>query len=99
MFQSTGVFTVIFKRPSTPQAKLTELEGKKTKGLVDGLVESQIKIIELISNNPRITKREMSEKIGISTTAIDKNIQKLKEKGILKRIGHDKSGHWEIVKK
>ena len=92
-------FVVVFKRKGTPQVELTELKDKKTKGLVDGLVESQIKIIELISNNPRISKREISEKIGISTTAIDKHIQKLKEKGMLKRIGHDKGGHWEIIKK
>lgn len=73
------------------------VESKSTDGLVDGLVESQIKIIELISNNPRISKREMSEKIGISTTAIDKHIKKLKKRKIIKRIGNDKSGYWEIL--
>ena len=28
---------------------------------------------------------------------IRKNIEKLKQKGLLKRIGSDRSGHWEIV--
>ncbi len=105
-FVFSSFFTVIFKRPSplqvTPQVEFTGLEGKKAKGLVDGLVdglvESQVKIIKFISINPRISKREMSEKIGISTTAIDKHIKKLKDRGILKRIGLDKSGHWEIVR-
>ncbi len=62
------------------------------------LVESQIKILLLISENSKITKKEMSEVIGISTTAIDKNIDKLKSLGVLKRIGPDKGGYWEIVK-
>jgi ATP-dependent DNA helicase RecG len=66
-------------------------------GLADGLAESQRLMLELITGNPRISKREMAEKIGISTTAIDKNVNALKTKGLLIRIGSDKSGHWEVV--
>ncbi|MFW6196885.1 MAG: winged helix-turn-helix transcriptional regulator [Thermoplasmatota archaeon] len=67
-------------------------------GLVEGLAENQIKILELVNENPYISKREMSEKIGISTTAIDKNISTLKKKGLLKRVGPARGGHWEITK-
>lgn len=66
--------------------------------LVEGLVENQIKILELVDENPYISKREMSEEIGISTTAIDKNISTLKKKGLLKRVGPARGGHWEIIK-
>jgi ATP-dependent DNA helicase RecG len=66
--------------------------------LVEGLVESQRKILELINVNPNISKLELSKKIGISTTAINKNIEKLKEKGLIKRIGPDKGGYWENLK-
>ena len=66
-------------------------------GLVDGLVESQKEIINLINKDPQISKKEMSECIGISTTAIDKNISILKKKNIIKRIGSDKSGYWKLV--
>jgi len=65
---------------------------------VEGLVESQKEILQLVSENPKISKSEMSKKIGISTTAIDKNINALKKKGLLKRIGPAKGGHWEITK-
>jgi ATP-dependent DNA helicase RecG len=65
--------------------------------LVERLVESQQRILELIKENPYISKKELSEIIGISTTAIDKNIQQLKKKGLLKRIGPDKGGYWGIV--
>jgi ATP-dependent DNA helicase RecG len=67
--------------------------------LAEGLVESQRKILELIKTNPYVSKRELSSKIGISTTAIDKNIKTLKKKGLLKRIGPAKGGHWEIIEK
>lgn len=65
-------------------------------GLVDGLVESQRKIVELIKANPKISKKEMSESIGISTTAIDKHIKRLRDKNILKRVGSNRSGYWEL---
>lgn len=61
------------------------------------MAESQKKILELIKINPNISKKEMSNRIGINTTAIDKNIAKLKQKGLLKRIGPAKGGYWEIV--
>jgi ATP-dependent DNA helicase RecG len=94
IFEFTGFFTVTFKRPPMPTGE------KKSVGLVEklveGLVESQKKILELIKENPYISKSELSKKVGISTTAVDKNIAKLKEKGLLNRIGPDKGGHWEI---
>jgi len=64
---------------------------------VEKLAESQKKILELIKINPKISKKEMSNRIGINTTAIDKNIEKLKQKGLLKRIGPYKGGYWEII--
>ncbi len=64
--------------------------------LVDALVESQRKIVELVKANPKISKKEMSESIGISTTAIDKHIKRLRDKNILKRVGSNRSGYWEL---
>ncbi len=53
-------------------------------------------IIEFIKHNPVITTIELAEKIGISDRAVKKQISKLKEKGIIKRVGANKGGHWEI---
>jgi ATP-dependent DNA helicase RecG len=74
----------------------TPVEGL-VEGLVDGLVESQREIMSLVRDNPHVSIREMSEQIGISTTAVDKNLTALKGKGLLKRIGPDKGGHWEVL--
>jgi len=63
------------------------------------LGENEIKIIELIKDNKCITTKELSERIKISTTAIDKNISKLKKKRILKRIGSTKGGYWKVIEK
>jgi len=65
--------------------------------LVDGLVESQFRIIELIKKNPKISKKTMAEQIGISQTAIDKHIKTAKEKKLIRRIGSDRNGIWQII--
>ena len=85
-----------FIRMTFPVSKELIHQSGLVDGLVDGLVESQRKIVELIKANPKISKKEMAKNIGISTTAVDKHIRSLREKGILKRVGGDRSGHWEL---
>jgi ATP-dependent DNA helicase RecG len=65
--------------------------------LPEGLPENARKIIEMIKSNPHVTIDELSNALGISRTSIKKNVNKLKEKGIVERIGPDKGGHWQIM--
>ena len=66
---------------------------------VEKLTEHQKMILHLIKNNPSISKKEMSETIGIRPSSIDKNIATLKGKRYLKRVGPAKGGHWELIRK
>lgn len=82
--------------------KVRERVGKElAEGLVEGLAErlaeSQRRILILASQNPSVSKRELADAIEISTTAIDENIAQLKKKGLIKRIGGAKGGHWEVL--
>lgn len=63
------------------------------------VTEKQIKIIEEIRKDKFVTAKRLSETVGISERKIKENIKRLKEKGLLKRIGPDKGGHWEIIGK
>ncbi len=64
--------------------------------LVLKLNHNQIKIIELISDNPKITQTILSKEVGINEKNIRNNIKKLKDLGMLTRIGSPKSGHWKV---
>ena len=61
------------------------------------VTENQRKILELTNKNPHISAREISKVIGISQRKTEENISKLKQKGILKRIGPDKGGYWKAL--
>ena len=60
------------------------------------LSQNRQTIIAEMRNNPNITKAELSRIIGISTTAIDKNIAFLKTNGYIERIGSNKTGYWKV---
>ena len=55
------------------------------------------KVIELILVDDKITTQEMADKLEISRRAVAKTIAKLQSAGILRRVGPDKGGHWEII--
>ena len=56
-------------------------------------------VVEIIRNNNRITIPEIAKKAGVNEKTIKRDISKLKEKDLLKRVGPDKGGYWKIIKK
>jgi ATP-dependent DNA helicase RecG len=56
------------------------------------------KIMELIKQNPRITQEELAKSTGLSRRGVEWNLVQLKQKGLIKRVGPDKGGHWEIIR-
>lgn len=59
--------------------------------------KTSVQILELIKNNPKITLQEIAEKTNRSKRAIEMQVKKLRETGVLKRVGATKNGYWEIV--
>ena len=55
-------------------------------------------IIELITNNNRITQNEIANIIGVNVRTIKRNFKVLIDNSIVERIGSDKTGYWQILK-
>ena len=60
------------------------------------LSATQEAIIQLMRENPQITIKEMASALGKNETTVSRNISQLKEAGVVKRVGSDKTGHWEL---
>ncbi len=54
-------------------------------------------IIALIQDNPEITRQQMAQMIKKDIRTIGRAIKKLQEQNKLKRIGSDKTGHWQLL--
>ena len=70
-------------------------------GLSNGLSKSEsttLTVLKLIQENSYITRKELSSKLGISITAIQKHINKLKFNNQIKREGPTTNGgHWVVI--
>ena len=60
------------------------------------LTEGQKEVFNIIKENPAITRSGLTEILNINPSAIQKHIEILKKKNFIKRVGSDKTGHWEI---
>ena len=61
------------------------------------LTVKQTSLLDLLKQNPEISRRDVSEKLGINESAVQKRIDALRKKGVLRRVGPDKGGHWEML--
>lgn len=77
-----------------------EFNDNQIGGQIGGQIEvseKQKEILNYIGENPKITRGDLSQKLNINPSAVQKHLDKLKAEGIIKRIGKTK-GYWEIIK-
>lgn len=91
-FEFGDFFTIIFSRKN-----VEPLSEPLSKPLSEPLSDFAKGLLIEIKRNPHITKNELAEKLGKSRATVTRQIQKLKKLSLIKRIGSDKSGHWEIL--
>lgn len=63
----------------------------------ENLNNTQQKILDLLSENTRLSASMIAEHIGISRRNVESSIKKLKDQGVLVRHGSPKNGYWEII--
>lgn len=69
---------------------------KKENNSVDRNKSINNKILDLIQINPKITRKEITNTLGISDATIKRHINALKIKKIIRREGSNKTGKWII---
>ena len=55
------------------------------------------KILELIAVTPSISRAQLAIEIAITADGVKYHLDKLRKDGVIKRVGPDKGGYWEIV--
>ena len=62
------------------------------------VTKNQQLILDEIIKNPYTTIEELIPIIGIGASKIKENLSKLKDKGLLERVGPDRGGSWKVLK-
>lgn len=59
--------------------------------------DSEVLLIELIRENPKITTKELADTLKLSKRQCERIIADLKNRGILSRMGTKRTGYWSIL--
>ena len=97
----------VHKKVTDEQAKVSDRVTDKREMIVekavakalengDKLTQNRITILQLMTENPYITKMELASAVSISATSIMRNIEYMRNK-YLRRVGPDNGGFWEII--
>ena len=62
------------------------------------LNDIQNKIIELITNNNKITQNEIANITNVNVRTIKRNFKVLIDNLIIERVGSDKTGYWKVLR-
>lgn len=85
--------------PQTATAQDGVLKGGMKSGMkgdVSGMKTADA-IIALMRADSQITHDILAARLGKARNSIIKQIAKLKKNGLIRRVGPDKGGHWEVV--
>lgn len=55
-------------------------------------------IFELMAAQPSITITELADRLQLNRRGVAKHVQNLQERGLIRRVGPNKGGHWEVVR-
>ena len=60
------------------------------------LSENQRKLLNCVKEDPYVTLRKLSKLMNVSETTVSNSTKRLKELGILERVGDKLSGYWKV---
>jgi len=101
------VFIVAFVRPSfggtdapVDNSKTIVKTIDKTIGKTSRkrLSATEIAILGIVEKNATVTQKQLAAELELSEVGIRYHTDKLKKRGVLKRSGGRKTGHWEVLK-
>ena len=58
--------------------------------------EKELSVLSALQENSDLTIKHLITKLGISQRTISRILSKLKDRGLIERIGSDKSGYWKV---
>lgn len=73
-------------------------EGGTINGRTNGTIsDTENEILNLLRKDNRITTKTIVEMSGKSTRTVNRVISSLKDKGLIERIGSNKTGYWKVI--
>jgi len=102
-FRESGLFfkvilskTRTFEKAAAKTERILPITNTSTSTSSSSNSKVVSKLIELIKKNPHLKLKELADHLNMTVHGVRFHLKKLKQKGILKRIGSPKDGSWLI---
>ena len=85
------------RNDESTQESTQEKLGRNGKSTQEKAKSTQEKILEEIKTHPFTNRELLARTIGITPDGIKKQLDKLRKSGVIRHVGPNKGGHWEII--
>lgn len=90
-FEIDGFFRAVFRRSPEFSLKPTQ---KTTQSTTQKTAQ---KILEAIRSNPEVTREQLAKVVRISADGVKYHLRQMQRRGLIRRVGPDKGGHWDVI--
>ena len=59
---------------------------------------TQDRIVDCLRAEPKLTRVALAERVGLTPDGVKYHLAKLKAAGVIRRVGSDRSGRWEVLR-
>ena len=95
----TAFFVTLYNLNYKRNGKNGKANGNEN-GKVNGNVTisaKELSVLSALQENGDLTIQQLIVKLEIPQRTISRILSKLKDKGLIERVGSDKSGHWKVI--
>ena len=78
-----------------PSEQITD-NNEQLNGPSEQITERQRTVLRFVERNPSTTYEDMARAAGVSSATVRRDAEILIGRGLLKRVGSRKAGHWEV---
>ena len=61
-------------------------------------ISNEKQLLQLLEQNPKITQKQIQTKLNLSLSTVKRLMAELQVKGLIVRIGNNRSGEWHLNK-
>jgi ATP-dependent DNA helicase RecG len=94
-FRVQGGFSVkIYRKKDIAFRKIS------TENVTENVTEKRYsKILKLLAKDGKISFDELAERLSVARMTVYRDLEKLKARGLIERVGPDKGGYWRVLRK
>ena len=83
------------QKSSATTQKTTQKTTRKSGGTTQETARGRI--MDSLRAEPGLTRTALAERVGLSPDGVKYHLQNLKAAGVIRRVGSDRAGHWEVL--